>query len=365
MGHSSPTAGGPVCAITSRCDSGMSTMAPSATNHSLPGKAGVSVTLSSPVTSAACLRLLHLPSIISSCQASDANVLSPLPPRAHFDSAIILDPQSATPRSTRGGSPRTSSPRPNRPPSPPPLPGTLPLETFRERARRLRKAEGQMYLDVRAAAQSCKSNCIAPRSCCRSLQLRQRMRCCTTQPTTCCRATGRSRANGTSRTICCDQRPTSMLETHREELHHALKHLKERAARGHRAMVERADALDACVAALRETIEQLCALTPDATTSRRPDSVYGGHGLLSPGTLAPTNLASALSLSPSGNSPASAEAASWAPAHHALSIVEAPTPAGKLTARECRRPIYAGRTQPRYAHERSGCCCASRATVVP
>ena len=38
-----------------------------------------------------------------------------------------------------------------------------------------------------------------------------------------------------------------MLESHREDLHHALSHLEgERSRRGQAAMVERADALDAC-----------------------------------------------------------------------------------------------------------------------
>ena len=116
-------------------------------------------------------------------------------------------------------------------------------------------------------------------------------------------------------------RPTTMLESHREDLHHALSHLRESAEKGEAAMVERADALDACVAALHETLDQLCALTPDATMSRRPDGMYGGHGLLSPGTLAPSNLASALSLS-HGNGHGTSDAASVVSSHHALSIIE-------------------------------------------
>ena len=180
-----------------------------------------------------------------------------------------------------------------------------------------------MYLDVRAAAQACK----------KQLHRAEVMLPLANATAEECHAAheaathilSRNRSLSSKKNVpgryVASGRPTTMLESHREDLHHALSHLRESAEKGEAAMVERADALDACVAALHETLDQLCALTPDATMSRRPDGMYGGHGLLSPGTLAPSNLASALSLS-HGNGHGTSDAASVVSSHHALSIIE-------------------------------------------
>lgn len=139
-------------------------------------------------------------------------------------------------------------------------------------------------------------------------------------------------ARSTTGRSASPRRPTMLLSMHREALHHALRHLKESASKGYDAMAERAGALDKCAAALRETIDQLCALTPDAAESRKPNGLFRGvvvqgHGTLSPGTLAPSNLQSALSFSPGG---LLTDASSSPQSHHALSIVEGTDSRGEV-----------------------------------